>query len=147
MKLCASILRFWFDEQTTAKRNGIVWSKKDPITVRWSFLNDKIAQRRLVKHFSNEEKCFGIGRGEKRRSVHQAFLTPITPQAMRPPALPVFFDSGVLPRPRSSSFSCTTTDRPTIDRAPVNVMPVSWKRNLATLPAPPVIFPTMETWW
>jgi len=33
------------------------------------------------------------------------FFKPMTPQATRPPALPVFFESAVLPRPKSSSFS------------------------------------------
>lgn len=57
---------------------------------------------------------------------------PITPHAIRPPALPVFFESGCSLRPKSSIFSWITKPRPTMFLGPPNEISRSWNLNRAT---------------
>lgn len=56
-----------------------------------------------------------------RRTTHSAASATI-PQARRPPALPVLSESSLPPFPKSSTFSCTTTARPTMVCGPCKGM-------------------------
>lgn len=58
------------------------------------------------------------------------YMIPITPQAARPPAFPVFFESGWFDRPKSSAPLCTTTARPIILLGPDKFM--TWSENLVS---------------
>lgn len=60
-------------------------------------------------------------------STTHFYTIPITPHATRPPALPVFFESGCIPLPKSSIAECTTTERPITLRVPIKRITLSVK--------------------
>uniref|UniRef100_A0A0E9XAF8 Uncharacterized protein n=1 Tax=Anguilla anguilla TaxID=7936 RepID=A0A0E9XAF8_ANGAN len=72
-------------------------------------------------------------------------VMPITPQANRAPALPVFRLSSLPPLPRSSAFSWITMVRPMIDWGPVSVSILSLMSILATPSSPAVTLPKSPT--
>ena len=70
----------------------------------------------------------------------------MTPQAGRPPALPVFLLSSLPPLPRSSVPACTTTVRPSTLSGPISLMNLSVVEPLP-LPWPSVSkLPRSPTW-
>jgi hypothetical protein len=111
---------------------------------KWHYLDLKIRDHDGLEKKKQTGIKAGIHILDWKKIKYYVFFKPMTPQATRPPALPVFFESGVSPRPKSSSFSWTTTERPIIDVEPVNLITESLKLNFEILPEPPVIFPRIS---
>ena len=79
-------------------------------------------------------------------SGHAYCAIPMTPQAGRPPAFPVFLLSSLPPLPRSSVPACTTMVRPRILSGPISLTCLSVMLPLA-LPLPSVEkLPRSPTW-
>ncbi|KHN73294.1 hypothetical protein Tcan_00259 [Toxocara canis] len=70
-----------------------------------------------------EKKVFETMITRFQKYVQGLTTLPIIPHATRPPALPVVLLSGERPRPRSSTFSCTTIVRPSMLKGPDNPRP------------------------
>lgn len=68
-----------------------------------------------------------IGAGLKIKKRTKAYRMPITPQATRPPAFPVFLESGWSERPKSSAFSWSTRPRPRMLWGPMREIRLSTK--------------------
>lgn len=82
----------------------------------------------------------------KQVQLKDIYKMPITPHATRPPAFPVFFESGWSVLPRSSSSLCTTMARPIMLLAPKSVMTLS-ENDVETLPfSSAITFPKSPTW-
>ena len=71
---------------------------------------------------------------------------PMTPQAGRAPALPVFLLSSFSPLPRSSVPACTTTVRPSTLSGPISLMNLSETEPSALPWASVLKLPRSPTW-
>lgn len=86
------------------------------------------------------------GRAELNPARHAYWEIPMTPQAGRAPALPVFLLSSLPPWPRSSVPAWTTTVRPRTLSGPISLMNLSETEPLALPWASVLKLPRSPTW-